>query len=325
MGILTPTEPHAVDWLLLANLPLPRKSERTNSVHEIDAADILLEHAGTVHRDFSYSQYNPTNLKPTRFHSGTMLRHLLRQAGCLDAIAPVLASLRGHLGEDETIWGVKWMSGEIVSFEFYISNRDEPAPVRLRSFVALKAALYPWLEDFLPPWERCPYTMVSFEVGSEGAKHQRAENVHIYLSSHMRVVGPDGYSYELERDAYRLRNHYRHYTLNDLDELRGRILLSPHLPMETDVETVLPPHRYGCRSVSYAAKQTSDGVYFRRLPISNAIQFAETFGLDAIKGVLREHELEFEHLCWDVGLDFGRTPTEQHHGLIRKLAIYGLW
>lgn len=287
--------------------------------------DVLLEHAGTVHRDFSHSLYDPGPATGIRYHSGTLLNFLLRSAGLYAFIPDILARLRAHLGEDETIWGVKFGAGEPTAVELYVSNREEPSPLTLRTFEALREVLHPWLDGFRAPPACCPYTMVSFEFDVPSAARRRAANVNFYVSSHVRAIAKDGYSYELGRDSIMMRNHYRHFTLPEVDDLRNRIRFSPRILSPEDIDTLLPRDFHGSRSVSYAAKPTADGLYFRRLPFDRAVKFADTYGLGDVGLVLAAHRAELGHLTWDVGYDFG-VPSKGAAGLsLGKAAIYGLW
>jgi len=254
-----------------------------------------------------------------------MLKHLLRAAGLQTHLSEVLSGLRIHLGEDETIWGVKFIEEEISSVELYVSNREEPSPVTLRTYEILQRVLQPWLDEFVPPPPLCPYTMVSFEFDLASARSSRAANAHFYVSSHLRAIAKDGYSYELGHNGITLKNHYRHFTLSEIDDLRNRVQFSPHISRISDIDRLLPEDFYGCRSISFAAKPVSDALYFRRLPFSRVVQFASAYGLSNVRPTLEAHRSEFGHLSWDVGYDFGRSLSHGDDRLVRKAAIYGLW
>jgi hypothetical protein len=287
--------------------------------------NVLLEHAGTIHRDFSHSLYDPGPAAGVRYHSGTLLNILLRSAGLHAFLPDILARLRAHLGEDETIWGVKFIAGKPCAVELYVSNREEPSPLTLRTFEALRDVLYPWLDGFRTPPACCPYTMVSFEFDVPSAAQRRVANANFYVSSHVRAIAKDGYSYELCSDSILMRNHYRHFTLPEVDDLRNRIRFSPRIVSPEDVDVLLPRDLHGCRSVSYAAKPSADGLYFRRIPFDRAVKFADSYGLGEVGSVLAAHRAELGHLTWDVGYDFSAPASETASLSLGKAAIYGLW
>lgn len=267
--------------------------------------DLLLHESGAHCRDYNFREYSPRVNARGRAHGATLLLHVARQTGLRAAVHAIVERLWRHLGRDQVVWGAKWFHHRFHSFEFYVYNREEVRPLRLRSVSSLQAALSPWLNGLRPPDEACSYTMCSLDVDARSARQAKAAGVHLYVAGGGEKRRQEAFSYRLRGDGLQLENHYTWYHAgSELDEVRQRLAWSAHACDQRARAALLPPELCECHTIAYATKRTTDALYFNRVTTQQLTWFARQHLPAYVRGFLEGSGGSFDHLFWDVGFDF---------------------
>jgi hypothetical protein len=284
---------------------------------------VIEECGNTIYRDFTYSRYETRATDSQRLHSGSLLRHLVHLLNVDRTVWPLVQKLKTHLGTDEIIWGVKWTAAGFDSIELYVSSNEEKRPLQLRSIATLRTLLHPWLDEISYPDDLCPTSMFSFDLQPSATERERVSCAHIYVTSNMDERNFCGFSYELGSVAPRFKNHYMRFSGSDKNEvLEQRMSWSPHTP-ECGIYGMLPKDWLNDSfSIFHAAKPLCDGVYLCRLPLKHTIAFSDAYFPSYVGNALRDHAAGFEHLFWDVGLDYSVAKIAGG-GHVLKTAIFG--
>jgi hypothetical protein len=292
----------------------------------IAAEDRLQELATTKHRDYILTPYAPRADPRGRLHNASLLRHLLREAGMLDGAWPMLEALRGLLGVDETVWGLKW-SGAGTSLELYFYNFVENAPGQRASANEIAAAVRPWLEFEGEVDEQLPYFMCSFEVDRTAIARRRAAPFRLYLRSGDRHRRECGFSYRAEaRGRNMLENHYWFYRATvdaELEDAILRVRNSPRSGSKTCWPTLIPRGLRDCYTICYAVKPLRDGLYYSRISSEQLRTFLSRHGQMSTAAILADHANDFAHVSWDLGFDFAAEPNATAVR-IDKMAVHGV-
>jgi hypothetical protein len=285
----------------------------------LDATDRLPVGSATRFRDYILTAYEPRCDPRGRLHPGSLLRHLLREAELLERAWPICEALRAHLGEDETVWGVKYGDAD-PSLELYFYNFTENAPGNPKSVSALIDVLAPWIHFDSAMDESRPYFMCSFEVDARALAAGQGGHFRIYAGSGDRARRGCGFSYRLEGSATVLENHYWFYKADSPEELAdaiARVDASPRLKSKSWRKRLFPPELRECFTICYAVKPRSDALYFSRLSTAQLSAFLRNRRPGALVALLEEHHDDLAHLVWDVGFDFNAEG-------LHKLGIHGV-
>jgi hypothetical protein len=293
----------------------------------LDATDRLPVGGSTRFRDYILTAYEPRCDPRGRLHAASLLRHLLREAGLLERAWPICAALRAHLGDDETVWGVKY-AGAATSLELYFYNFDENAPGNPKSVSALSRALAPWLCFDSAIDETQKYFMCSFELDAGALASGRGGHFRIYCGSGDRDRKGCGFSYRLEGSAPVLENHYWFYRADRAAELADairRLEASPRVRRRRWRKRLLPQELRDCFTICYAVKPRSDALYFSRVATAQLGAFLAAQRRERparLVELLEHHADDLAHLSWDVGFDFDAEAGDGP--VLHKLGIHGV-
>jgi len=291
----------------------------------LHADDRVLVTSATRHRDYILTSYDPVVPAQGRLQPLTLLRHLLRTHGWLDAALPVCERLREALGADETVWGWKWgPRGTAIELYYYnFTQNEQPNPV---SFSRVRDALRGLLDFRVDVDERSPYFMWSFEITPDGLANGTAGDPRLYLGSGDRARKTCGFSYHVAPEGIRMENHYWFYMPKvqaELDDVYNRLRYSPRAGTEAAGRALVPAALERCHTICFAVKPSSDGLYFARITTPELRDWLAPRQPELAQ-LLSEQAADFAHLRWDLGFDFAGTPSSASLD-IPKYAVHGVF
>lgn len=277
--------------------------------------------------DYTLRPYAPPHDPAGKLHSSSLLFHCLNASSHLAMWRQLIDALRAGLGRDRTVWGLKLAHGEL-AYELYFYLRPLAASAHHREPAAslpqpifsdqILAALRRVLDVRVDIPATVPAIMVSVDIDDATLARGAVERLHVYMLS--------GLSYDVTAAGSEHANHYTFFEMDERDRLRA---LVNHLSngllhgsqVGFDIQKVLVPQLYSCRTVCLAAKRACEGVYFAGVDSDQLIWFVRNHGWpQTIIELLAESRPEIDHLLWDVGLDYvhGRGGVTWS-----KRAIYG--
>ena len=252
--------------------------------------------------DYCLEPYRPRRPWRGKLRAENLLWLSLAVGGTLDALRPPLQAVQQSLGADMTVWGVKW-DGQRLFWEVYVydpQKEDPQATVR-----GLAQTLQPWLGGFPTIDESIPYQMVSFDLDGAVAGRGALEDVNLYLTGGQ---GHAGRSYKAREGSFELENTYRFLDAKrEIDQilqlLKASVFVDYGAPAR--LSKVLVPELYACKKVCVAKKRRCDGVYFSGIAVEQLLFFLRRFAYPpALVDFVTRHQARFEHLLFDVGLDY---------------------
>lgn len=256
--------------------------------------------------DYCLEPYRPRRPWRGKLRSENLLWHSLRVGGAFEDLEAPLRALQAHLGPDLTVWGVKW-DGEALWWELYVYDPQKEAPEA--TVGALAECLSPWLRLAPRVAETVPYMMVSFDVSPARAKDGVVPELNLYLTGEQAHAGR---SYAVTEGGIELENTYRF-----LEPKRGIDELLPLLRSSVFVDysdprtlsKVLFPELFACKKICVAKKRHCDAIYFSGIAVDQLRWFLERFDYPAsLQRFVERHEEAFEHLYFDVGVDYRQRP-----------------
>jgi len=202
------------------------------------------------------------------------------------------------------------MSWELYFYDFHRAHPD-CAIAHLREVLAPVLSL-----DAEEPWT-LPWHMFSIEITPEQLEASTPEAVpaHVYI---------DMRSYELRGKRFVFENVYTfHNPRTQIEEILHRLRSSIHVePSRHNLAVLMPPPLFRCGRICVANKQTSDAIYFSRVPTASLLWFLERHAWpEPLRALVASAGGGFDHLMWDVGTDFrsvdGGGPE------VQKTGVYG--
>lgn len=252
--------------------------------------------------DYCLEPYRPRRPWRGKLRAENLLWLSLAVGGTLDALRPPLQAVQQSLGADMTVWGVKW-DGQRLFWEVYVydpQKEDPQASVR-----GLAQTLEPWLRGFPSIDESIPYQMVSFDLDGAVAGRGTVDDVNLYLTGGQ---GHAGRSYKAREGSFELENTYRFLDAKrEIDQILPLLKASVFVDYGTParLSKVLVPELYACKKVCVAKKRRCDGVYFSGIAVEQLLFFLRRFAYpQALVDFVTRHQARFEHLLFDVGLDY---------------------
>jgi hypothetical protein len=277
--------------------------------------------------DYTLRPYLPAAPTAGRLRSVNLLNLFLGEGPARAKWDELIRGIRGALGVDRTVWGVK-LDGDRVLFELYFYFRSltsaSTAP-ELRSAIPraicaedVRRALAPLLRlDVMPP-PHVPALMMSVDVDEATLDAGATRLAHLYLQS--------GLAYDLSPDGLRHTNHYTFFELGEPARLQA---LVGHLSNGMAhgsvaggaLQRVLIPQLYACRTICLAVKPLADAVYFAGVRTAQLLWFLRAYRWPAAAvAFVERNAADLEHVLWDVGLDF---VAEGGDVRVRKTGLYG--
>lgn len=280
-------------------------------------------------RDYVLTDYEPLADPAGRLHSSTLLRYFSR-VHRLEALAPLLARVRELVGEDETVWGVKyWAEPPSLVFdhagiELYFYNRDRNRAGNPKSVARLTEGLRPLLRTEGSAPEHLPYLMCSIELDARVLASGRSEGFRVYVPGDRRKQGYDGVSYLARSTRLERENLYQFYRAEgEAAEFRARLAESVHARSDDVRRALAPQELVSCFTLCFAQKRWSDAVYFSRIDTDRLLRFLSQRMPGPLAGVVQREAAQLAHLRWDVGIDFASTDGGRSTH-VTKAGFYGL-
>ena len=276
--------------------------------------------AGASDRYFDYclEPYRPRREWRNKYKSENLLWQSLAVGHALESLREPILAVQRSLGPDLTVYGVKW-DGTRLWWELYFYDPEKEAPEATLS--ALTKTLAPWLRIEPSVSEHVPYKMLSFDLFAESAV---VPEVNLYLTGENAHAGR---SYKLRQGGIELENTYRFMEpKRHVDELVMLIKSSAFVDYSEPkmLARVLIPELFACKKVCVSKKRFSDALYFSGIAVDQLLWFFRRFDYPpALQAFLEKHAERFEHLCFDVGLDY-RVDAASGALVFPKTSFYGI-
>lgn len=283
--------------------PAPWQRER-------DTAHGRLVEASADDRYFDYclQPYQPRRTWRGGLRGETLLWESLAVAGATSDLALLLDRVREHAGKDATVWGTKHIGGRL-SWELYFYDPlKEHVPAHVASLVPVLA---PLARCSAPIREDVPYMMWSFDLLPTFRRGADIDAINYYLAE---PVGQAGRSYKATAAGIELENvyHFFHPKLG-IAEVLSRVRSSVVVDFtKVDLAKVIFPELFTCQKICVAKKRTADAVYYSGITVQQLLWFLGRFHYPAeLVAFVRAHEVRFEHLRFDVGVDYFTGPGRE--------------
>jgi hypothetical protein len=271
------------------------------------AATRPLPYASDEDRYFDYclQPYDPLRDPRGKLRSEALLWNSLDVAGAPPSLDGALRAVQARAGRDMTVVGIKHHEGRIWWELYFYDRLKEDADVRASAIID---AVSPWFHVRPRPAESVPYFMVSFDVFPDTAEGGTVEVVNLYLPYY---EGQGGRSYKVWGDRMEMDNVYRflHPKL-EIRHILHEIRQSVFVDFErVSLSRMLLPELIDCNRICVAKKRFADAVYYSGIDVGQLIFFMRRFGYPtAIQSFVAQHRGVFDHLRFDVGIDYTMEP-----------------
>lgn len=270
--------------------------------------------------DYCLQPYKPRRPWRGKSRGENLLWQSLRHGGVYDSLEAPFRAVQRSLGADMTVWGVKWDGARLFWELYFYDPQREDTTSRLPS---LTRVLEPWFEVTPRPPDAVPYMMVSLDFSERTLDSGRIEEVNLYLAGERHHAGR---SYRVRADGAELENTYRFFEAKPESDQIIELLRSSLFVDHSDERTlskVLIPELFACKRICVAKKRTCDAVYYSGITVEQLSWFLGRFDYPReIRDFVKQHEAQFEHLYFDVGIDY-RTDPETGALTYRKSSYYG--
>jgi hypothetical protein len=272
--------------------------------------------------DFCLWPYAPAAPPGSKLRSLNILLESFRMCGVDRAGGAVVDALRRNIGAFSTVWGIKWVDGEMRwELYFYDYRRLE----RERSVGRVLEALRAVLPCAVVVDDSRPYFMFSIDLTTAMLSgHAALEEIHMYVGNVGSAVS-SGICYAVTTRATTLENFYFFFDAErQMNEVVGKVCCSAYVDLPAvDVDEILWPELQPCHTLVVANKRHNDGVYFSRIGIGQLRLFLARLGYPAaLAAFVEENRTRLDHLQYDVGLDY---RMEQGKIRIVKSGFYGVF
>ncbi|AKF03213.1 hypothetical protein [Sandaracinus amylolyticus] len=258
------------------------------------------------HFDYCLEPYRPRRPWPGKIRGENLLWHSLAVGGATAALRAPLEAVQRHVGQDLTVWGVKW-DGTQLWWELYFYDPQKESPEA--TITSIAAALSPWMRIVPQVRETVPYMMVSFDVSPQTIADGEVRELNLYLTGERAHAGR---SYKLRDGTAELENTYRFMEpKREVDDVLSLLTSSLFVDYSDPrvLSRVLLPELFACKKVCIAKKRRCDAIYYSGITVEQLIWFLDRFAYPAaIRGFVRQQRERLEHLYFDVGIDYRRAP-----------------
>jgi hypothetical protein len=271
-----------------------------------DRFSLLPSGPGDRFFDYCLQPYQPRRPPTGKLRAENVFRRALQAMGCLDAFGQPIAALQQALGRDMTVWGIKH-DGTSTWCELYVYDprKEEPAA----TLGALRETLAPWARILPEVRESVPYMMVSFDLFADTFDRGEVPEVNLYLTG---TPEHEGRSYRVTATSRELENTYCFMEpKRDIDRLLSLLRSSLFVDYGDPrvLSRVLVPELFACKRVCVAKKRHRDGIYFSGIDVDQLLWFLRALAYPAtITSFVAQHRGGFEHLYFDVGIDYEQHP-----------------
>jgi hypothetical protein len=255
--------------------------------------------------DYCLELYEPRCDVAGKLRGESLLWHSLEIAGLPPAADDVFAAIQRAAGRDMTVFGVKWFGGRL-SWEmyFYDPQREDKQITAAGLRDALAGTLL--LEPLVPDAVR--YFMYSFDLDADSLARAKVPELNIYLQFH---EGQGGHSYAVREGSCELRNTYRfHRPKPEIDAILHQVQRSMHVDFRTvRLADIIMPELFECTKICVAKKRFADAIYYSGITVDQLLWFFRRFEYpDGISAFVEQRREDFEHLLFDVGIDYLSGP-----------------
>lgn len=274
--------------------------------------------------DYCLEPYRPRRPTAGKARAESLLWHSLRIAERLETWRPPLQALQAHVGRDLTVWGIKWAGPQAQGpralwWELYFYDPQKQSPEATLGSVA--QALAPWVTVRPRVPETTPYMMFSFDLRGEQTS---IDELNLYLTGQRAHAGR---AYRVRPDGIELDNTYRFMEpKRDIDEVLPLLKSSVFVDYAADrrrLGQVMIPELFACKKVCIAKKRTCDAIYFSGITVEQLLWFLRRFAYPpAMVEFVARHQDRFEHLWFDVGIDY-RWDQARGQLVFPKTSYYG--
>lgn len=285
---------------------------------------MLLEYtaAGDPALDFCLWPYKAPAAPESALRSLNILTRSFELCGVAEQGRRVVDVLRSAIGPFATVWGIKWMDGEMRwELYFYDYRRLE----RERSAARVMTALEPIIPCTATLDEAHPYFMFSIELTAAILTgHAPLDEIHMYVGNVGSAVS-SGICYSVTASETTLENFYFFFDADrQMPEIVGKVCCSAYLDLQAvDVDRILWPELRECRTLVVANKRRNDAVYFSRIGVDQLRVFLRRLAYPAgLVEFVERHRTDLAHLQYDVGLDYRGERGEVR---ILKSGFYGVF
>ncbi|MCX4243639.1 hypothetical protein [Paraliomyxa miuraensis] len=255
--------------------------------------------------DYCLETYAPRCDPTGKLRGESLLWNSLEAAGVSEAGYEPFDAIRAAAGRDMTVFGVKWFRARL-SWElyFYDPQRED----RQITASALRRALAGVLDIRPRVRDTTRYFMYSFDLDAAALGDGQVPELNVYLQFH---EGQGGHSYALREDACELRNTYRfHEPKREIEAILHQVQRSMWVDFTAvRVADIVLPELYECAKICVAKKRSADAIYYSGISIDQLRWFLHRFEYPhAVTSFVDRHRADFEHLMFDVGIDYRSRP-----------------
>ena len=268
--------------------------------------------AGDRFFDYCLEIYEPLADPAGRLRGESLLWHSLEVAGFPPEADALLHSLRRAAGRDMTVFGIKWFdprtagatvytdpSAYALSYELYYYD---PQREDEQITIAGELEILPTVPDAVR------YFMYSFDFDARTVQTRAVDELNVYLQFY---EGQGGHSYAVRRDGLELRNTYRfHRPKLEIDAILHQVQRSLHVDFtRARLAEIVMPELFECHKICVAKKRFADAIYYSGITVDQLLWFFRRFAYPApIVAFVEDHREGFEHLLFDVGIDYLAGP-----------------
>lgn len=255
--------------------------------------------------DYCLEIYEPRCDPAGKLRGESLLWHSLEVADLPITADPIFHAIQRTAGRDMTVFGVKWFGG-VLSWElyFYDPQREDTQITA----AALRDALVGELDIAVHVPDAVRYFMYSFDLDAGSLARAQVPELNIYLQFH---EGQGGHSYAVREGACELRNTYRfHRPKLEIDAILHQVHRSMYVDFtRTELAQIVIPELFECQKICVAKKRFADAIYYSGITVDQLLWFFDRFEYPkAISGFVERERARFEHLLFDVGIDYHTGP-----------------
>jgi hypothetical protein len=255
--------------------------------------------------DYCLQPYDPIRDPHGKLRSESLLWNSLDVAAAPPAVDEALRAVQARAGRDMTVVGIKHHEGRLWWELYFYDRLKEDASVRATSIIETVA---PWFTIRPHPRETVPYFMFSFDLLPDTANGGTVDVVNLYLP-YYEIQG--GRSYKLSLDRLEMDNVYRFlHPKTEIREILHEIRQSVFVDYSrVCLSKVLLPELIDCNRICVAKKRFADAVYYSGIDVGQFLFFLRRFAYPPlIAAFVEAHCSEFDHLRFDVGIDYTMRP-----------------
>ncbi|PRP97511.1 hypothetical protein ENSA5_33470 [Enhygromyxa salina] len=258
--------------------------------------------------DYCLETYEPRGDPHGKLRGESLLWHSLELAGLPIEADAIFHAIQRAAGRDMTVFGVKWFDDRL-SWEmyFYDPQRED----KQITAAALREALAGELDLAVEVPDSIRYFMYSFDLDADSLARAQVPELNIYLQFY---EGQGGHSYAVREGACELRNTYRfHRPKLEIDAILHQVRRSMYVDFSrTRLADIVMPELFECEKICVAKKRFADAIYYSGITVDQLLWFFDRFAYPAaLRTFVARHREDFEHLMFDVGIDYLSGPDGQ--------------